>query len=64
MMRTLLQGTVGDVMSNATHLVSLTDAAFVMTEQNIHHLVVLDDSDRAIGILSSLDLLTKLNEAL
>ena len=64
MMRTLLQGTVGDVMSNATLLVSLTDAAFVMTEQNIHHLVVLDDSDRAIGILSSLDLLTKLNEAL
>jgi len=41
----------------------LKDAAKIMKEQHIHHLVVIDSSERPIGILSSLDLLTKLIEA-
>ena len=40
---------------------SLRFAARVMREQRIHHLVVLDDSQRPIGILSSLDILSKLD---
>ena len=43
---------------------SLSDAARIMTEQHIHHLIVLDESERPIGIVSSLDLLTKLIEVL
>ena len=33
----------------------------IMREQKIHHLIVLDDAQRPIGILSSLDILTKLD---
>jgi len=40
----------------------LAEAAMIMTEQHIHHLIVLDKSGRPVGILSSLDLLAKLNE--
>ncbi len=40
----------------------LAEAATIMTQQHIHHLVVLDESDKPVGILSSLDLLTKLIE--
>lgn len=33
----------------------------IMREQKIHHLIVLDDAQRPTGILSSLDILTKLD---
>ena len=36
-------------------------ATTIMREQRIHHLIVLDDAQRPIGILSSLDILTKLD---
>ena len=36
-------------------------ASKIMREQRIHHLIVLDDSQRPTGILSSLDILTKLD---
>ena len=39
---------------------SLVEVAQVMSEQRIHHLVVLDESGGVIGTLSSLDLLSKL----
>jgi CBS domain-containing protein len=39
---------------------SLMAASRIMCEQHIHHLIVLDDSQRAVGILSSLDILAKL----
>ena len=39
---------------------SLVEAANFMSSQHVHHLVVLDDSERVIGTLSSLDLLAKL----
>jgi CBS domain-containing protein len=41
---------------------SLLVAARMMCEQHLHHLVVLDHSERPVGILSSLDILSKLNE--
>lgn len=40
--------------------VPLSTAACIMCEQNIHHLIVLDGSQRPRGILSSLDILAKL----
>ena len=40
--------------------ISLTTASQIMCEQHIHHLIVLDDSQRPVGILSSLDILAKL----
>lgn len=40
---------------------SLRQASKIMREQRIHHLVVLDESERPAGILSSLDILTKLD---
>jgi predicted transcriptional regulator len=53
-------------MSTAVQTISadcqLVEAAKIMTQQHIHHLVVLDKSGRAVGILSSLDLLAKLSE--
>ncbi len=39
---------------------SLVDAAHIMSEQHIHHLIVLDDTECVLGTLSSLDLLSKL----
>ena len=36
-------------------------ASKIMREQSIHHLIVLDDDQRPIGILSSLDILSKLD---
>ena len=39
---------------------SIQQAAKVMCEQHIHHLVVLDVAGRPSGILSSLDILSKL----
>ena len=39
----------------------LTMASRIMCDQHIHHLIVLDESDRPAGILSSLDILAKLN---
>ena len=41
---------------------SLLLAARIMCEQHVHHLIVLDGSEHPIGILSSLDILAKLNE--
>lgn len=41
--------------------VSLGTASQIMCEQHIHHLIVLDESQRPTGILSSLDILAKLN---
>jgi CBS domain-containing protein len=40
--------------------ISLMAASQIMCEQHIHHLIVLDDSQRPVGILSSLDILAKL----
>jgi CBS domain-containing protein len=40
--------------------ISLGAASRIMCEQHIHHLIVLDQSHRPIGILSSLDILAKL----
>ncbi len=40
---------------------SLRLASKIMREQRIHHLLVLDDSQRPTGILSSLDILNKLD---
>ena len=51
-MTTVLQ-TVGPDMS-------LMTASQIMCEQHIHHLIILDDSQRPVGILSSLDILEKL----
>jgi predicted transcriptional regulator len=40
---------------------SLRLASRIMREQRIHHLIVLDNAQRPTGILSSLDILTKLD---
>ncbi len=40
---------------------SILLASKIMCDQNIHHLIVLDQSQRPVGILSSLDILAKLN---
>jgi predicted transcriptional regulator len=40
---------------------SLGLASRIMREQHIHHLIVLDESLRPAGILSSLDILSKLD---
>ena len=40
---------------------SLRLAAKMMCEQHVHHLIVLDDAQRPYGILSSLDILAKLD---
>lgn len=41
---------------------SLQLASRIMCSQHIHHLIVLDSSDRPVGVLSSLDILSKLIE--
>lgn len=41
---------------------TLRQASLVMCEQHHHHLVVLNDSQQPVGILSSLDILRKINE--
>jgi CBS domain-containing protein len=38
----------------------LLHAARIMCQQQIHHLIVLDDSERPVGVLSSLDILARL----
>jgi len=51
-MTTVLQTVESDI--------TLLVASRIMCEQHIHHLIVLDDSHRPAGILSSLDILAKL----
>ena len=41
---------------------SVSAAARIMCSQHIHHLVVLDGANRPVGVLSSLDILSKLSE--
>jgi CBS domain-containing protein len=47
-----------EIQSVATSL-SLAAAAKIMCHQKIHHLIVLDESQRPIGMLSSLDILDR-----
>ncbi len=41
---------------------SLVQASKIMCSQGVHHLIVLDDAEHPIGILSSLDILKKLHD--
>jgi CBS domain-containing protein len=53
---------VGEVMSRpavtVTLVTSLAEAARVMVDQRVHRVVVVDDRDRPIGVLSAMDYVT------
>lgn len=63
----LAQQAVEDFMSAAVVTVgggaSLPDAAAKMLQNQIHHLIVVDDQDHVIGILSTMDILEAFAQA-
>lgn len=50
---------VGEVMAHPALTVkvstTLGDAARIMLDERVHRVVVIDDSDRAVGVLSAID---------
>lgn len=58
-----VQQQMSTCLQTITEAESLYQASIVMCEQQIHHLVVLSDSQRPIGILSALDILRSLHQS-
>lgn len=58
---------VGELMSSPAITVSLTaglhEAACQMRDAHVHRLVVIDDDDRPVGVLSAMDFVTLFAEA-
>lgn len=63
----LAQQSVSDFMSSAVITVGggelLRDAAAMMLHNQIHHLIVVDDQEHVIGILSTMDILEAFAQA-